>query len=997
MPIPESETPSRSPVLRAKWLERAVDFVLVPVLVLVALWLPPASLGERLLGRGMTPITAEDGGVVAGPEGASLTVPQGAVGRTTRIEMTAVESEGRIIPADELAAAIASGNLMGLKSGSAEVRAIQALPAGTTPRGALYRLAVRGAKPTSAELTLPLAAGIEDPQSADAYAWDADAWHWLPSAPSAEGTSLVARTTGIPQVVAIVQRAGARAEVAVDNPAAVLPLGASRVYMGAAELPGDYTGSLGGDIPDGAQAEGASAILRLTNLSDGVVRTDLLANMLMNPADRAAHVSAIVAALKANNYAGVEVAYQGVAPAQRNDATAFVRELGAALHAEGLLLALPLDGNAAAIDWAAAQDAVDIVRLSAPEDPAAYAAGGEMDNLLTAATRAVDRRKLELAVSVEARDVSPSGVTTMPYQNALGLLASRISLDDAGRLLLPGEPLTASLPDLVGSPIQYQADAHLSWFAYRDASGAQHVVWLENGASVAHKLQYVSQYGLGNVAIEGWTPEGADAAVAEAVDAFDQAAVPDPQFALVWSLSDAAGSSVQRQVAPANAPAASWSIPANPGDYVISAALSADGGQTSLGRPAQASFSVPSMTPTPLATPTPSATPPPPPTETPLPTDTPDVAATATALALATPTPTAAALPPAPPPSGSAAGFGYGVQPDMITDGNHDRIFGHIQGMGFNWVKQQVEWFRYNPAPGVYDWGALDRIVEGANARGINVLFSVVKAPAWARPAEDTDQGPPADPNTYGTFMREMAARYKGRVRAYEIWNEQNLYYEWGGRGGKINAARYVQLLAVAYSNIKAVDPGAVVVSGALTPTGVNDGDIAIDDRAYLEQMYQAGLRNYCDAVGAHPSGYNNPPDADWRSYNDPNEANCKGHPSWFFRGTMEGYRNIMVKYGDAGKRIWATEFGWASVENLGVAPAGGYEYAAQNTEGEQAQFLVRAYQMGRSWGWVGPMFLWNLNFGPVSGAADEKAAFGIVRPDWSPRPAYDALRDMGK
>ncbi len=29
----------------------------------------------------------------------------------------------------------------------------------------------------------------------------------------------------------------------------------------------------------------------------------------------------------------------------------------------------------------------------------------------------------------------------------------------------------------------------------------------------------------------------------------------------------------------------------------------------------------------------------------------------------------------------------------------------------------------------------------------------------------------------------------------------------------------------------------------------------------------------------------------------------------------MEGYRNIMVKYGDAGKRIWATEFGWASVE----------------------------------------------------------------------------------
>ncbi len=246
--------------------------------------------------------------------------------------------------------------------------------------------------------------------------------------------------------------------------------------------------------------------------------------------------------------------------------------------------------------------------------------------------------------------------------------------------------------------------------------------------------------------------------------------------------------------------------------------------------------------------------------------------------------------------------------------------------------------------------------------------------------------------------MRQMAARYKGRVKAYEIWNEQNLYYEWGGRGGKLNAGRYVQLLAAAYNAIKSVDPGAIVISGALTPTGVNDGDIAIDDRLYLEQMYQAGLARYCDAVGAHPSGYNNPPDADWTSFADPSASfGAKGHPSWFFRGTMESYRNIMIKYGDGGKRIWPTEFGWASVDGLGVPPARGYEYARDNTEAEQAQFIVRAYQMGRNWGFVGVMFLWNLNFGPVAGAHDEKAAFGIVRPDWSPRPAYAALRDMPK
>jgi len=113
----------------------------------------------------------------------------------------------------------------------------------------------------------------------------------------------------------------------------------------------------------------------------------------------------------------------------------------------------------------------------------------------------------------------------------------------------------------------------------------------------------------------------------------------------------------------------------------------------------------------------------------------------------------------------------------------------------------------------------------------------------------------------------------------------------------------------------------------------------------------------------------------------------------------MSGYRNIMNANGDAGKPIWVTEFGWASVEGLGVPPATGYEYAADNTEAEQAQYLVEAYQRARAghFGKVGPMFLWNLNFAPVAGNAWEGSAFSIVRQDWSLRPAFAGLRDMPK
>ncbi len=140
-----------------------------------------------------------------------------------------------------------------------------------------------------------------------------------------------------------------------------------------------------------------------------------------------------------------------------------------------------------------------------------------------------------------------------------------------------------------------------------------------------------------------------------------------------------------------------------------------------------------------------------------------------------------------------------------------------------------------------------------------------------------------------------------------------------------------------------------------------------MDDFAYLEAMYQNGLKDYSDGIGAHPSGFNVSPDvsggqaacdfisSQGSSYTGP----CNSpHHSWSFRNTMEGYRNIMVKYGDGGKRIWPTEFGWAS----GWVGASGYEYANDNSADEQAQWTVRAYEMMKSWGWVGPAFLWNLN-----------------------------------
>jgi len=368
------------------------------------------------------------------------------------------------------------------------------------------------------------------------------------------------------------------------------------------------------------------------------------------------------------------------------------------------------------------------------------------------------------------------------------------------------------------------------------------------------------------------------------------------------------------------------------------------------------------------------------------------------AAAPAAPAPSAPAVS-APAPSGGGS-FGYGVQAHMVHNDQAGQVMNVTQGMGFGWVKQQIEWKVFEPSPGDFQWGALDGIINAANNSGVSLLFSTVNSPPWARePGFDGSVGgPPQDPQTFANFNGALAGKYCGSaLKAIEVWNEQNLHYEWGNK--PLNPGEYVALLAPSYASIKAACPSMLVISGALTPAG-NNGGLAMDDFTYLDGMFAAGVNNYADGFGAHPSGYNVPPSQAWetacaaiqQSGNSFNGACDSPHHSWSFRSTMEGYRQRAINAGGGNKRIWPTEFGWAA----GGAFNPAYAYANDNSYEEQAAWTVEAYQMMRNWGWVGPAFLWNLNFRVVADGT-EKAQWGIVSNNWSPLPAYNALRDMAK
>jgi hypothetical protein len=344
------------------------------------------------------------------------------------------------------------------------------------------------------------------------------------------------------------------------------------------------------------------------------------------------------------------------------------------------------------------------------------------------------------------------------------------------------------------------------------------------------------------------------------------------------------------------------------------------------------------------------------------------------------------------PPTVSNWGYGFNVQMWYFSQDAKGQTAGLIKQAGFNWMKVQVEWFQVETAPGVYDWSQLDEIVNAAGGAGLKTMFSVVDAPTFYR--TPTSGLTPGDPNTFKTFMQALAGRYAGKVQAYEIWNEQNLAREMGD--GNVAPANYLPLLQAGFTGVKAGDSTALALLGAPSPTGANIPGQVIDDLQYLTELFALNggqVKQYYDALSAHPSGFSNPPDCTPATPQCSLSGGFNTDDSFFAFTRVQQYRDLMVANGESAKKIWFTEFGYCS----NPTPPPGYEYCSSIDATTQANFLVQAFQMARALDYVAGMVQWNLNYQLAVPQSDEKWGFGIIRSDWSGRPAYNALAQMAK
>ena len=316
-----------------------------------------------------------------------------------------------------------------------------------------------------------------------------------------------------------------------------------------------------------------------------------------------------------------------------------------------------------------------------------------------------------------------------------------------------------------------------------------------------------------------------------------------------------------------------------------------------------------------------------------------------------------------------------------------------VQDLGFQWVKQNFSWRDIEPAQkGHYEWKLADDVVRRVGRReGLKLLARIDRQPFWSQApgTPELENAPPANLQDFGDFCYALADRYKGKIAAYQVWNEPNLAREWGNQPP--NPAQYVELLKVCYQSIKAADPDALVISAGMATTGTYSNEVMPDD-LFIEQMYQAGAASYFDLLGVHAPGYKAPPEM------SPDEVAQKpeyGGQRFFAFRRVEDIRRIMEKYGDGDKQIAVLEMGWTTDP---IHP----EYAWHAvTEEQQADYLVRAYQYAyEHWTpWIGLMSMLTLA-DPSWTENDEQYWWAVSYPDWPEnrlRPAFAALRDMPK
>jgi polysaccharide biosynthesis protein PslG len=297
-----------------------------------------------------------------------------------------------------------------------------------------------------------------------------------------------------------------------------------------------------------------------------------------------------------------------------------------------------------------------------------------------------------------------------------------------------------------------------------------------------------------------------------------------------------------------------------------------------------------------------------------------------------------------------------------------------VLASGAKYVRYFLHWQDAEPTKGALSPAFISGYQAGLAplvAAGVKVDLVVTGAPPWANGGAGGNT-PPTDPADMASFMGLLATALKGKIAAYEIWNEPDNGEFWNA---PIDPVRYTALVKAVYPAVKAADPTAIVLAG---PFSGNDYD-------FLQAMYQAGAKGSFDGVAVHTDNacLNTGPGIYYR------DGTRIGRYSFL------GYReihNTIVQNGDT-VPIWMTELGWSSTATQCARGDSAGKKTAGVSEANQALYLQQAYHCMDSDSDVAVAEWFTLS---DAGAADtEMNRYGLIRSNGTFKPSYNAFRAL--
>lgn len=197
----------------------------------------------------------------------------------------------------------------------------------------------------------------------------------------------------------------------------------------------------------------------------------------------------------------------------------------------------------------------------------------------------------------------------------------------------------------------------------------------------------------------------------------------------------------------------------------------------------------------------------------------------------------------------------------------------------------RTQWSALEPQKGKWDFTLLDKLVALGEQHHKEIMLTLGQTPAWAssRPTEKSPYGmgaaaPPANVDDWREYVRIVGTRYKGRIHAYEVWNEANLTDFYSG-----SVEQLVQLTDIAAAELKKIDPAVLVV----TPCGTGGSGVG-----WLAKFLKAGGAKNADVIGYH-------------FYVSPQEPEAS-------LDVIASVKGAMNANGAGSKPLWDTEFGYA-------------------------------------------------------------------------------------